>query len=1235
MRRVLSKWFVNLAHRRTRRNRNAKRASTSLRRMALEALEPRQMLAVFTVNSTLDNTTAGDSLTTLREAIASATNADLIQFDSSLTATGPATIQLSASLGALNIGSDISIQGPGMNDLTIDAQGNSRVFTISSGAAATISGLTITGGTTPNDGAGIYAIGNLTLDSVIIEGNNAPRYGGGIYAAADLTLNSSVVRNNSSDWDGGGLFFTTTADVTIRESTIDDNEAYYGAGIFGGLVASNRLHIESSTISNNHGVGAYSAGGGLIIQGDAAGNANIVNSTFSNNTAKYGGGIRGDWGGPHFDITNCTIAYNRSDNIGGVELAFGSTATLHNTIVAENTNLDGTADSDIWEMLDSTSSYNLLGRGGSGGLADGTNGNIVLASNENAGLSPLGNFGGPTQTHVLLEGSPAIDAGNDDLAVDAEANPLTVDQRGHLRPFDSPNVTSTEYVSDIGAMEAGNPDDLYVTVSDDENDTIVDSSDLEDLSLREALAYAARTEGDDKIYFTPLVSHVTLDYETYGPLLIQSDVQIIGNGADLTTIDANGGFSIFAFAPFGDDEYANDVTIANMRLTGASLSAVENGSDYILNLSLDNLDISGNQGGAVNSQLDEANINVSISDSDISGNGYGVGVTNGNLTITSSRIADNGRNAVGVSHGSLTVSNSQIVGTSGPGIWIYDTALNVTSCTIANNEIGVWIEGSSATITSTTISGNMTEAGSQIHAAGVQNLDGIVTLVNDTVTDNWIDITNTSGLSTLTGGVWSGGELHLYNNIIAGNYAGADDGNAVPADIGRFTDQFYSATLAGSNNIIGYDPDPDNNIEDDIDGNRVGDDPVNPLDPGLVAIEEYGKPVRYTLKPYSIAINAGDDDSAGLYDLVFDQMGDGYQRTLGEHVDIGANEAHVVQQGSTVYVYGSDLDDTIDVQQNSVTLDRFGTFSFDGESLSQITVEQSEGTDSDTFADDLSFSVSDVRALAAEQAQQGTHPWDHPQWNYYGLLPFTKPSNNVTFPYVDTWTNSLANGVVQNVGPNPDIHSLYLSSWDVLPSTFLQDKSLRVDSIGIVQIVKITYRMANGGFGYEYTDAVTTLDKFHDWTIDAPLGQLVYPYPTPFAYGNMPNRTSISIAGMPPEGAVISISDDPGINQSYDARPNGFFEITYFKQEFETYVIGLTGKEGIKVGSSHWFGVHDNWLKSVTVYGGVKWNQKWEQGVDPSTIPVVTKTDATGQPSEAFKKLMWDRYYYHAVTPLP
>ena len=61
-----------------------------------------------------------------------------------------------------------------------------------------------------------------------------------------------------------------------------------------------------------------------------------------------------------------------------------------------------------------------------------------------AGLGPLQNNGGPTETHALLPGSDAIDQIPTFDCVDAKGEPLTTDQRGFPRD---------DGMCDVGAFE--------------------------------------------------------------------------------------------------------------------------------------------------------------------------------------------------------------------------------------------------------------------------------------------------------------------------------------------------------------------------------------------------------------------------------------------------------------------------------------------------------------------------------------------------------------------------------------------------------------------------------------------------------------------------------------------------------------------------------------------------------------------------------------------------------------
>ncbi len=133
------------------------------------------------------------------------------------------------------------------------------------------------------------------------------------------------------------------------------------------------------------------------------GTLTLTNCTISGNSANdgTGGGVETDG---TTSITNCTISGNYGVLGGGVfNNATGNSnnvqAELTNTIVAGNIGESGDAN-DIGGNLNvaSSSSYNLIGAGGSGGIQGGIDGNTVLTSLVGLGLAPLGDYGGPTLT---------------------------------------------------------------------------------------------------------------------------------------------------------------------------------------------------------------------------------------------------------------------------------------------------------------------------------------------------------------------------------------------------------------------------------------------------------------------------------------------------------------------------------------------------------------------------------------------------------------------------------------------------------------------------------------------------------------------------------------------------------------------------------------------------------------------------------------------------------------------
>jgi hypothetical protein len=136
-------------------------------------------------------------------------------------------------------------------------------------------------------------------------------------------------------------------------------------------------------------------------------------------------------------LTNATVTGNKAkEGGGGVNNEDGSTVELRNSILDRNKKLNcgGAITSVGGGNLESGSSCGFAGPADLGGVAD-------------MGLEKLADNGGPTPTHALETGSPAVDFAND-LACPAN------DQRG-LPRFDDPAVQGS--VCDAGAYERQGP----------------------------------------------------------------------------------------------------------------------------------------------------------------------------------------------------------------------------------------------------------------------------------------------------------------------------------------------------------------------------------------------------------------------------------------------------------------------------------------------------------------------------------------------------------------------------------------------------------------------------------------------------------------------------------------------------------------------------------------------------------------------------------------------------------
>jgi len=247
-------------------------------------------LQVTTLNDQTDApsacATGTGSTCSLRDAIvlanssAYATGADIYIPESG-------TISLDIALPA--IAGFMNLIGPGANLLTINAAneynsiGDSNIFTIAGSGRATISGLTLTGGSAGGYfGGAIYnsANGNLTVNACNITGNTTEAYGGGIATASPSLTNvfGSTISNNSSTANSGGGI-ENQGTMSLTDSTVAGNTASYTSAGYGGAIYNGgTLVINSSTIAAN----SASHVGGIY---DAAGTITAYNSIIAGNTS--------------------------------------------------------------------------------------------------------------------------------------------------------------------------------------------------------------------------------------------------------------------------------------------------------------------------------------------------------------------------------------------------------------------------------------------------------------------------------------------------------------------------------------------------------------------------------------------------------------------------------------------------------------------------------------------------------------------------------------------------------------------------------------------------------------------------------------------------------------------------------------------------------------------------------------------------------------------------------------
>ncbi len=278
------------------------RSSRKRVRLTLERLENRLTPSTLTVTSTADDGSAG----TLRAALATANTdaangiSDTINIDPSLA--GATIVLTQGQLELSGVGGKITIDGSGLSTpVTISGNKASRVFQVDSGVQAEADNLTITAGSTGDNGGGIDNFGTLTINSCAVSGNTAAgEGGGGISNQGTMTVNSCNFTDDSATAADGGAI-ASSGSLTISNSTFSSNST---ASEGGAITSWADLTVSGSTFTGNT---AHGRGGAIL---SLAGNVTISQSTFSSNTVPgFGGGaIAIDSSNGVFSVSDSTFA---------------------------------------------------------------------------------------------------------------------------------------------------------------------------------------------------------------------------------------------------------------------------------------------------------------------------------------------------------------------------------------------------------------------------------------------------------------------------------------------------------------------------------------------------------------------------------------------------------------------------------------------------------------------------------------------------------------------------------------------------------------------------------------------------------------------------------------------------------------------------------------------------------------------------------------------------------------
>src|SRR6478752_1771 len=316
----------------------------------------------------------------LRQALANANNGDSINF----AVTGA----ISLTSGGLPVTKNVTISGPGANQLAVSGNQALFAFGVFPQRTVSISGLRIRNaqvgvynnqGTVSvsncalsgNSGAGLHnhAGASMTVANSNISNNSgtgadnqgtltvsnceiSDNSNAGISNGGTLSVSNCALSGNSGDGIGNRAFSSGAASLTVVNSNVSDNHSI-GISNYVDEFATLTVTMRSTTVSGNSAGGVLAQGGGVIFGGSIQ--VTITDCTVSGNS--FWGGIHAT-GLTNLFVTDSTISGN-SANTGfpGGDIGGG----IHGANLVENSTISGNSAA--------TSGGGIYGSGTSGGVS--------------------------------------------------------------------------------------------------------------------------------------------------------------------------------------------------------------------------------------------------------------------------------------------------------------------------------------------------------------------------------------------------------------------------------------------------------------------------------------------------------------------------------------------------------------------------------------------------------------------------------------------------------------------------------------------------------------------------------------------------------------------------------------------------------------------------------------------------------------------------------------------------